>query len=113
MFVAVLARRLLAAVNTLASLLDGVDSKSTAQSVRLEAKRVSTLLQSKRHYMSAENAQPVDYDPRFLVFEYLFHLNLRASQVSMVRQFVKSARSNSSLVKQVSETATADIIFPG
>jgi len=42
-----------------------------------------------------------DYDPRFIVFEYLFNILLRQEQVNLVNSFVNAARRNESKVQQM------------
>jgi hypothetical protein len=42
-----------------------------------------------------------DYDPRFVVFEYLFDLVLRKQQVVLVNTFVAASRAKQSMVQQM------------
>jgi Ca2+-binding EF-hand superfamily protein len=43
----------------------------------------------------------VEYDPRFLVFEFTWNIMLRKSQVAMVRDFADNIRAGKSIVKQM------------
>jgi len=43
----------------------------------------------------------VQYDPRFLVFEFTWNIMLRKSQVAMVRDFADNIRAGKSIVKQM------------
>ena len=45
---------------------------------------------------------PLGYDPRYLLFEYLFNLVLRKQQVELLRGFLEAgARGDGSLVQQL------------
>lgn len=55
-------------------------------------------LSKKRHFVSTETGE---FDPRFLVFEYLSGFLLRFRQVQLVQQFMESRNSNKSCVHQM------------
>ena len=63
-----------------------------------------SLLVCRRHYVdqiSADNNEIYEYDPRFLIFEYLFDLMLRDRQVEMVRWFIDNIKNKVSRVQQM------------
>ncbi|RNF23641.1 uncharacterized protein Tco025E_02741 [Trypanosoma conorhini] len=62
------------------------------------------LLNARRHYATlgdAADGAAVSLDPRYLLFEFLHNLLLRARQVEMVRWFVANARAGVSRVQQM------------
>lgn len=68
------------------------------QRVRHTSINLASLLVSKRHYVAPSTAEgstaiQYNYDPRFLIFEYIRDLLLRGRQVEMVNDFVNSMKS--------------------
>lgn len=73
---------------------------------------IASMLMTKRFYM--RNNTPIgvhvsdsivrfEYDPRFLVFEYMFNYILRGRQVELVREMYKTATSKGGKTSQVSQ----------
>ncbi|RHY98210.1 hypothetical protein DYB35_004616 [Aphanomyces astaci] len=58
---------------------------------------VAHQLLATRHYITQQS----QFDPRFLVFEYVFELMLRSRQVEMVDSFMRSLRGGTSRVQQM------------
>ncbi|CAD2213893.1 Protein of unknown function (DUF3638), putative [Angomonas deanei] len=64
------------------------------------------LLTAKRHYVQVSedmtsSVLSIELDPRFLLFEFLFNIVLRARQVEMVNWFVSNIRGGNSRVQQM------------
>ncbi len=56
---------------------------------------------TKRHYMNIQQDGSIVFDPRYLVFEYVFGIMLRKSQVVMVNDFARKAIEGGSMVQQM------------
>ena len=71
------------------------------------ADSVASDLVTRRHFIDmldgtgAPESADYEYDPRFLVFEYLLGFVLRKRQVELVRQFAGAAQNNQSSVRQM------------
>lgn len=68
------------------------------------SKDLADMLLSKRHYLkpqSSVSSSSWTFDPRFLVFEYVFDLLLRGRQVQMIDSFVASLARGDSRVQQM------------
>jgi Protein of unknown function (DUF3638) len=51
--------------------------------------------------MSASHPNFIEFDPRFLVFEFTYSIMLRKSQVILVNKFLESLKSNQSICHQM------------
>eukprot|EP01012_Entosiphon_sulcatum_P024255 TRINITY_DN29428_c0_g1_i1.p1 TRINITY_DN29428_c0_g1~~TRINITY_DN29428_c0_g1_i1.p1 ORF type:complete len:4234 (+),score=586.19 TRINITY_DN29428_c0_g1_i1:35-12736(+) len=78
-------------------------SSGTVQRVQQMASSLAETLTSQRHYVRHDDATPGSYlfDPRFIVFEYIFNLLLRKRQVEMIEWFVDNLRNGQSRVQQM------------
>jgi len=54
-----------------------------------------------RHYMTQYGDSKFEFDPRFLIFEFMWNLMLRDKQVEIVNMFIESLKSGESKVKQM------------
>ena len=59
------------------------------------------LLQTRRHFMRSESSGRLAYDPRYLVFEFVWNIILRQKQVSIIDNFVSTLKEGRSKVKQM------------
>jgi len=69
-----------------------------------KATELARLLTAKRHCMGsgvAQKSQKFEFDPRYLIFEYLFNILLRSKQVTLINTFLSANRDNHSLVRQM------------
>ena len=71
--------------------------ESTLARVQYLSGNVSSLLSVSRHYVSSDGS----FDPRFLVFEYIFNILLRKMQISLVHDFLSAIKEGSSRVHQM------------
>lgn len=88
-----------------------VDATSSAALVHMlehTSTHLADLLAAARHFIVADTSagpaasgSKLCYDPRFLVFEFLFGYLLRRRQVEIVTQFMDSHRGKQSCVRQV------------
>lgn len=83
-----------------------VPTQATDVSNRLKqtlqaSKDLADVLLSKRHYLQRREATSWTFDPRFVVFEYVFDLLLRGRQVQMIDAFVASLARGDSRVQQM------------
>ena len=69
------------------SVIRALASKAPPKNLIKEVASLTNVLCMSRHYVEESGR----FDPRFLVFEYLFGLILRKSQVYLVNTFVKRA----------------------
>ena len=53
------------------------------QEIQLQSQKVATDITNERHFMkvNATNSNFIEFDPRFLVFEFTYSILLRRSQV--------------------------------
>lgn len=65
--------------------------------LHIQARSLASLLTTKRQFIGKNSS----FDPRFLVFEYVFDIVLRPRQVEIVRSFRESVLSNQSRVQQM------------
>jgi superfamily II DNA or RNA helicase len=76
-------------------------------SLALKASSLAELLCTRRGYTSDSKSNSggdfmgIDYDPRFLVFEFTSNIMLRISQIKLVRRFMKAYESGGSLCHQL------------
>lgn len=75
------------------------------QELALKSGNLAIQLCSKRHYLrgnKAENGKvTVNFDPRFLVFEFAENLLLRESQITLIDQFITAFKQNRSICHQM------------
>lgn len=95
--------RALAGLSHLVKLLRSVSSKNTpeeqkrlCQEIGLQASKVATDLTCERHFMRV-TPTAVEFDPRFLVFEFTYSLMLRKSQVILVNKFLHALKNGKSM----------------
>jgi hypothetical protein len=69
------------------SVLGALKSHAPPKNLIKEVASLTTVLCMSRHYIKSNG----EFDPRFMVFEYLFGLILRKSQVYLINTFVKQA----------------------
>lgn len=99
--------RALAGLSHLVKLLRSVKSNNTpeaqsrlCQEISLQSSKVAVDLTCERHFMQM-TAESVQFDPRFLVFEFTYSLMLRKSQVTLVNKFIAALKSNRSMCHQM------------
>jgi hypothetical protein len=80
--------------NEIATLLNGVSLKSAA---------LAEMLSTRRGYAEVvrRNGVHVEYDPRFLLFEFSSNIILRDAQIRLVRNFVEAVDKGDSLCHQL------------
>ena len=73
------------------------------QEIKLQASKVAADITCERHYMKMNPSNPsaIEFDPRFLVFEFTYSLLLRKSQVILVHKFMDALRNNRSMCHQM------------
>ena len=62
---------------------------------------VAGLVSSQRYYVDVSGSGECQFDPRFLVFEFVSSFLLRKRQIALVKDFISSAREGKSSVQQV------------
>jgi hypothetical protein len=74
-----------------------------AQEIKLQASKVALDIANERHYMKMNAANPnfIEFDPRYLVFEFTYSLMLRKSQVILVNKLMDSLLNNKSMCHQM------------
>ncbi|CAH0482965.1 unnamed protein product [Peronospora belbahrii] len=80
------------------------DRSSLVKLTRQASRDLADVLISKRHYLhnsAAEKSSGWRFDPRFLVFEYVFDILLRGRQVQMIDSILTSLAKGSSRVQQM------------
>jgi hypothetical protein len=98
------ARSLVKHLNGLAAPQSEENWSNTVKMTRQASRDLAGMLLSKRYYLhdGAERASPGwHFDPRFLVFEYVFDILLRGRQVQMIDSFVTSLENGNSRVQQM------------
>jgi hypothetical protein len=82
-----------------------------AQQIAIQSTTLADNLLSARHYMNEQQSSNSDtlisysYDPRFLVFEYIFNIMLRRMQVDLILSFARAAWQKKSIVQQMMSDA--------
>ena len=73
------------------------------QEIKLQSSKVALDIANERHYMKMNPANPnfIEFDPRFLVFEFTYSLMLRKSQVILVNKLMNSIRQGKSMCHQM------------
>lgn len=80
------------------------DISTRIKQTRQASKDLANMLLSKRHYLKQHDASGTaawQFDPRFVVFEYVFDLLLRRRQVQMIDSFLASLGNGISRVQQM------------
>lgn len=79
------------------------DRNRINQEIYLQASKVATDITNERHFMKIDPSNPnfIEFDPRFLVFEFTYSLMLRKSQVILVNKFLTSLRNGQSMCHQM------------
>ena len=79
--------------------------REAVSAITLKAQTLAENLLGRRHYIEPADASAgglgLQYDPRFLLFEFTHNIVLRQAQVQLVREFVEAVRSGRPLVKQM------------
>jgi len=80
-----------------------VTSASEKAALVLSAEKIIGNLCCKRYYMdeSDPETKKVCFDPRYLVFEFVWNIILRKKQVIHVREYLQAMKENRSIVKQL------------
>nr|CCA25882.1 hypothetical protein ALNC14_120260 [Albugo laibachii Nc14] len=98
-------RNIVRAVKSLKALLTSQqispNRSDTLQQTLQTSKQLAALLTSTRSYMYPQEPGEWRFDPRFLVFEFVFDITLRRRQVEMIESFVKSLSAGQSRVQQM------------
>ena len=70
--------------------------------IKLQSSKVAGDVANERHFMKlTPDANFIEFDPRYLVFEFTYSLMLRKSQVILVNKLVDTLRSNGSMCHQM------------
>jgi Protein of unknown function (DUF3638)/Protein of unknown function (DUF3645) len=72
------------------------------QEIKLQSSKVGTDIATERHFMKPTvDGNYIEFDPRYLVFEFTYSLMLRKSQVILVNKFMDALRNNRSMCHQM------------
>ena len=77
---------------------DSEEMKSLVAYIQIEAGALGKILTTKRQFVDTKT---FEFDPRFLVFEYVFDIVLRARQIEIVESFRSSTLNGDSRVQQM------------
>jgi len=77
------------------------DVGSMRDRLLLLSSQLVDILTAQRHYITDSTSGDAKFDPRFLVFEFIFSILLRKRQVEMVNWFIQNVRSGQSRVQQM------------
>jgi hypothetical protein len=70
--------------------------------IKLQASKVAKDIATERHFMKlTADGNYIEFDPRFLVFEFTYSLMLRKSQVILVNKLMGSLQNNQSMCHQM------------
>jgi hypothetical protein len=71
--------------------------------IKLQASKVALDITNERHFMKMNPSNPnfIEFDPRYLVFEFTYSLMLRKSQVILVNKFMDAIREGRSMCHQM------------
>jgi hypothetical protein len=71
--------------------------------IKLQASKVALDITNERHFMKVNPSNPnfIEFDPRYLVFEFTYSLMLRKSQVILVNKFMDAVREGRSMCHQM------------
>ena len=101
--------RALSSLSKLLFLLRRVDSKDEhkdrsriCQEIKLQASKVASDVANERHFMQVtSDGNYIEFDPRYLVFEFTYSLMLRKSQIMLVNKLMAAMNSNQSMCHQM------------
>jgi len=80
----------------------GNDSTVLCNEIMLTADSLASELTTQRHFVTkAADGVSVNYDPRYLVFEYAYNLQLRKSQITLVTKFLGTIARGESICHQM------------
>lgn len=72
------------------------------QEIKLQASKVAADVANERHFMKpTADSNYIEFDPRYLVFEFTYSLMLRKSQVILVNKFMDALRRDQSMCHQM------------
>jgi hypothetical protein len=102
-------RRLCCSLEKLSFLLRDVKASSSSevqsrvcQEISLQSTKVATDISTARHYMKmTTDGNFIEFDPRFLVFEFTYSLMLRKSQVILVNKLTGALANRQSMCHQM------------
>ena len=79
------------------------DRVRVCQEIQLQAAKVASDITSERYFMKMDSTNPtfIEFDPRYLVFEFTYSLMLRKSQVILVNKFMNALRNGKSMCHQM------------
>ena len=65
------------------------------------SEELSKMITMERYYMNKDSESSYSFDPRYLVFEFVWNIQLREKQVEIVNDFRNALQNNNSKVKQM------------
>jgi len=78
------------------------ETSRIGQEIKLQSSKVAADISNGRHYMKLSvDKNFIEFDPRYLVFEFTYSLMLRKSQVILVNKLSNSLRNNQSMCHQM------------
>jgi hypothetical protein len=85
---------------------DSSELLDLAHQIGVHAATLCESLQTVRHYVVESVSEVTQrriftFDPRFLVFEFIFNVQLRKMQVHLVNAFARAALTNQCMVQQM------------
>jgi hypothetical protein len=73
-----------------------------SQEIKLQSSKVAADISNERHFMtSTSDGNFIEFDPRYLVFEFTYSLMLRKSQVLLVNKLIGAMKSGRSMCNQM------------
>ncbi|KAK3236835.1 hypothetical protein CYMTET_53053 [Cymbomonas tetramitiformis] len=86
--------------------LNSATAADADRTVQAKSSALAELLVARRHYMKSVQCSElgrleVEYDPRFLAFEFVYNLLLHKPQVQLVQRFITAAEGGGSLCHQM------------
>ena len=101
--------RALSSLSKLILLLRAVKGSNAAeeqaravQEIKLQSSKVASDIDNGRHFMSVTaDGNFIEFDPRYLVFEFTYSLMLRKSQVILVNKLTNALQRNQSMCHQM------------
>lgn len=73
-----------------------------SKEIKLQSSKVAGDIANERHFMTATpDGNFIEFDPRYLVFEFTYSLMLRKSQVILVNKLIHTLRNNGSMCHQM------------
>lgn len=78
------------------------EQSRVTQEIKLQSSKVATDIVNERHFMRpTADVNYIEFDPRYLVFEFTYSLMLRKSQVILVNKLMEALRNNRSMCHQM------------